>query len=152
MKVLSLFANVGFGEFFLKENGFDVVVMNELLQDRVDFYNDFYKDSTDTICGDICEEDIRERIINSCQKSGPIDLIIATPPCQGMSIANAQRATNDVRNKLIVHAMEVFDKLKPKYMLIENVPAMPNTYINHQDSPIRIIDFILIFSDIYELN
>ena len=142
MKVLSLFANVGFGEFFLKDNGFDVVVMNELLQDRVDFYNDFYGDSTNTICGDICKEEVRNNIIDASKQSGPIDLIMATPPCQGMSIANAQRATDDVRNKLIIHAMDIFNQLKPKYMLIENVPAMPNTYINYEDNPIRIIDFI----------
>lgn len=142
MKVLSLFANVGFGEFFLKENGFEVVVMNELLQDRVDFYNNFYEDSTDTICGDICDDDVRKKIINSCKDRGPIDLIIATPPCQGMSIANAQRASNDIRNKLIIHAVDIFNQLKPKYMLIENVPAMPNTYINYKDEPMKIIDFI----------
>ena len=33
MKVLSLFANVGFGEYLFKEHGFDVVVANELLED-----------------------------------------------------------------------------------------------------------------------
>lgn len=142
MKVLSLFANVGFGEFYLQENGFEVVVMNELLQDRVDFYNDFYGHAGQTICGDICDPDIKDQIINACTEHGPIDLIIATPPCQGMSIANAQRGSDDIRNKLIVHAMDLFDSLKAKYMLIENVPAMPKTYINYEGEALSISDFI----------
>lgn len=142
MKILSLFANVGFGEYFFKQSGFQVVVANELLQDRVDFYKDFYSDSTHLICGDICDSDIRNKIISSCRKVGPIDIIIATPPCQGMSIANAQRSPNDIRNKLIIHAMDLFDQLSPKYMMIENVPAMLNTYINYEGQATRIIDFI----------
>lgn len=142
MKVLSLFANVGFGEFYLKEHGFDVVVANELLQDRVDFYKELYPETPHVICGDICEASTRASIIQACEEAGPIDLIIATPPCQGMSIANAQRSSDDIRNKLIVYAMEIYDSLKPKYMMIENVPAMLNTYINYEDEPVRIIDFI----------
>jgi DNA (cytosine-5)-methyltransferase 1 len=142
MKILSLFANVGFGEFYFKQNGFEVVVANELLEDRVAFYRDFYSDQTDVICGDICEKNVRDKIIQSCRKSGPIDIIIATPPCQGMSIANAQRSPNDIRNKLIIYAMELFNELSPKYMMIENVPAMLNTYINYEGEAVRIIDFI----------
>jgi len=101
-----------------------------------------YPHTPHVICGDICKSSIRKSIVDACKKSGPIDLIVATPPCQGMSIANAQRSSNDIRNKLIIYAMEIFKSVKPKYMMIENVPAMLNTYINYQDEPIRIIDFI----------
>jgi len=142
MRVLSLFANVGFGEFYFKDHGFEVVVANELLQDRVDFYKVLHPSTPHVICGDICEKSIRDSIIQACQDSGPIDLIVATPPCQGMSIANAQRSSDDIRNKLIVYAMEIYSALNAKYMMIENVPAMLNTYINYNGDPIRIIDFI----------
>jgi len=142
MKVLSLFSNVGFGEFYLKEYGFNVVVANELLQDRVDFYKTLYPDTPHVICGDICQQNIQNKIVKACEDSGPIDLIIATPPCQGMSIANAQKESDDIRNKLIVHAMNIFKRVQPKYMLIENVPAMARTYINYRRKPIKIYDFI----------
>jgi DNA (cytosine-5)-methyltransferase 1 len=142
MKVLSLFANVGFGEYYFADNGFDVVVANELLPDRVEFYKQLNPETPHVICGDVCDEKIKDTIVDACQKSGPIDLIIATPPCQGMSIANAQRASNDIRNTLIVHAMELFERVKAKYMMIENVPGMLNTYINYENEPIKITDFI----------
>ena len=42
MKALSLFSNVGFGEYYLSSAGVDVVVANELLQDRADFYKEIH--------------------------------------------------------------------------------------------------------------
>lgn len=142
MKALSLFSNVGFGEFYLKSIGVNVVVANELLKDRVDFYKKIHKDTPHVICGDICSQNIQNKIVKACEQEGGIDLIIATPPCQGMSIANAQRESDDIRNKLIVHAMNLFKKLQPKYMLIENVPGMARTYINYHRKPVKIYDFI----------
>jgi DNA (cytosine-5)-methyltransferase 1 len=143
MNILSLFSNVGFGEYYLKKNGFNVVVANELLQDRVDFYKTLYPDSQNVICGDIGENDIQSKIINTCKEVGPIDIVLATPPCQGMSLANATKESNDPRNTLVVHAMDVFKAVGAKYMLIENVTNMPNTYIYHPDyGQIKIIDYI----------
>ena len=143
MKVLSLFANVGFGEFELIQNGFNVVVANELLEDRVDFYKKLHPQTKEVVVGDVSQSKVKESIVCAARKFGPIDVIIATPPCQGMSLANAKKASNDPRNTLIVHAMEVFLKTKAKYMLIENVPNMPQTYINHEEyGSIKIADYI----------
>lgn len=142
MKVLSLFANVGFGEFYFKQNNIDVVVVNELLQDRVDFYKLLHPNTKSVICGDICETKVKQDIIKACKKYGPIDLIIATPPCQGMSVANATKHPNDPRNKLIIYAMQIFNAISAKYMLIENVPQMPKTFISHNNKAVNIIDYI----------
>ena len=141
MKALSLFANVGFGELYLDSLGVDVVVANELLEERVEFYKKIHPNQN-IICGDICKQSIQNKIVKSCKLEGGVDLVIATPPCQGMSIANAQRESNDIRNKLIVHAMNIFNKVGAKYMLIENVPGMAKTYINYRGKPIKIYDFI----------
>ncbi len=142
MKILSLFANVGFGEFYLKDLGHEVVVANELLQDRVDFYKKFYPDHKDVICGDISKQGVQDKLVKACDNHGGVDIIIATPPCQGMSIANAKKDTEDPRNTLIVHAMNVFNRVRPKYMLIENVPQMAKTYIFYKKKLYNIIDFI----------
>lgn len=142
MKVLSLFANVGFGEFYFRDHGFNVVVANELLQDRVDFYKKLHPDTSNVICGDICDANIRDSIVEACSACGPIDMVIATPPCQGMSVANALKSPDDIRNTLIVYAMDIFKRVEAKYMLIENVPGMINTYITYNGEAVRIIDFI----------
>ena len=142
MKVLSLFANVGFGEYYFHDSDIDVVVANELLDDRVEFYNKLNSNTHDVIAGDITKQSIKKQIIETCSSHGKIDLIMATPPCQGMSIANAQKDRSDPRNTLVVHAMDVFKKLEPDYMLIENVPQMGKTYINYKNKPVNILDFI----------
>ena len=143
MNALSLFANVGFGETYLKELGVNVVLANELLEDRVEFYSELHPD-TKIIWGDITKQFVKDQITNTClfDPIDGIDLIIATPPCQGMSKANAIKKENDPRNCLIAHAMDIFNDLLPDYMLIENVPDMMRTYISIDKIPIKIIDYI----------
>ena len=140
MNVLSLFSNVGFGEVLLKHFGINVVCANEMLSDRCELYKDLHPD-TEVICGDISDSNIQNSIFDYIEDM-KIDLILATPPCQGMSVANATKNPNDPRNKLIVHAMDFFAKLTPDYMLIENVPGFAKTFININGSTINTIDYI----------
>ncbi len=140
MNVLSLFSNVGFGEVLLKNFGINVVCANEMLSDRCELYKDLHPD-TEVVCGDISDSNIQNSIFDYTEGI-KIDLILATPPCQGMSVANATKNPNDPRNKLIVHAMDFFAKLIPDYMLIENVPGFAKTFININGSTINTVDYI----------
>lgn len=83
LKGLSLFANVGIAEAFMKEIGIDILVANEIDQDRARFYQDVYPE-THMICGDITDDKVRDKIINESIEKG-VDFLAATPPCQGMS-------------------------------------------------------------------
>lgn len=136
---LSLFANIGIGETYLKELGINIKVANELLADRVTIYKHYHPE-TDVIQGDINNPEIFDKIV---QKSiqHKVNLIIATPPCQGMSIAGKMKA-DDPRNTLIIKAIKAFKIIKPDYMLIENVPQMLKTSILFEDKIINIKDFI----------
>jgi len=123
MKCLSLFANVGIGETYFKDIGIDVVVANEFLDDRAEFYQEMHPDSK-MICGDITDSAIFSEVIQASKAAG-VDFIMATPPCQGMSIAHAKRAEkNDPRNSLIKQVVRATKELKPKYVLVENVRGM----------------------------
>lgn len=55
MKGLSLFANVGIAETYLEELGLDIVVANELLENRCKFYK-YCHPNTEVICGDITND------------------------------------------------------------------------------------------------
>jgi len=139
MKALSLFSNIGISEAYLPQIGIEVVVANELLKKRAEFYRLLYP-NTNMICGDVTDPEVFNKIIEA---SEGVDLIIATPPCQGMSMANAKRSDkNDPRNSLIKKVIDAVNILKPQYVLIENVPGMANTFINHNNKTIKIIDFI----------
>lgn len=148
MKCLSLFANVGIGETYFKDVGIDVVVANEMLPDRARFYQELHPESK-MICGSINEPDILSELIQESKNAG-VDFIMATPPCQGMSIANAKRANkNDPRNSLIKRVMRITRELNPKYVLIENVRGMASdkTYIvddnDHQTNIMPYIESLL---------
>lgn len=136
---LSLFSNVGVAEAYFKEIGVNIVLANELLEERARFYSDVYKD-TEMICGDITNENIQRIIIEKAKKLG-VDFIIATPPCQGMSKLGSMDP-NDVRNRLIYYAVKIIREVNPKYVLLENVPQILNTKVVVNQKTMLIPDYL----------
>lgn len=63
LKGLSLFANVGIAEAYMKDIGVDIVLANEIDTDRARFYQDVYLE-THMVCGDITDDVIRDSIVN----------------------------------------------------------------------------------------
>ena len=126
LRGLSLFANVGIAEAYLQEVGVDILIANELIEDRARFYSDIYQDSH-MIVGDITNDELRTKIVDEAINKG-VDFILATPPCQGMSMAG-NRAEFDERNQLIYYVVDVVLRVKPKFVFIENVPTILRTKI-----------------------
>ena len=60
---LSLFSCAGMAETYFKEVGFHVVLANELLKDRCDFYKYLYPE-TEILHGDIRDDKLRSELIN----------------------------------------------------------------------------------------
>lgn len=139
LKGLSLFANVGIAEAFLKDVGVDIVLANEIDEKRARFYQDVYTDAH-MICGDITDEKTRGQIVEEA-KYKHIDFIIATPPCQGMSEAGL-RLEFDQRNQLIFYAVDVIKRVRPKFVMLENVPKQLTTKIEHNGDIILIPEYI----------
>ena len=139
MNVVSLFANIGIGEAYLKSLGFNVIVANELEPRRADIYRQIYPE-TDMICGDITNKDVYSSIVSATKKQ-KIDVIMATPPCQGMSTAGKQDKL-DVRNDLFLYAIKLIKDVKPDYFIFENVPGFMTTSILYNEEPRIIPDVI----------
>lgn len=150
LKGLSLFANVGIAEAYLKDIGVDILLANELLPRRAEFYQSVYPD-TEMICGDITNEELRTLIVNKAIDK-KVDFIIATPPCQGMSVAGS-RNIFDERNQLIYYAIDVIKRVKPRFVLLENVPRQLITKIIVNGKEMYIPDYIKHeLSDEYNFN
>lgn len=124
IKAVSLFSSSGIGELNLNKIGIEVVCANEILEKRALCYSFFFP-KTQMIQGDIRDNIVRERI-KKCIKQEKPELLIATPPCQGLSSVgrnkNQEEYINDQRNFLIFDILEVIDTSDFKYVLIENVP------------------------------
>jgi len=59
-------------------------------------------------------------------KSGDLDVLAGGPPCQGFSIAGP-RNMNDKRNLLYSAMVKLAKELKPRVVLLENVPGLLQT-------------------------
>lgn len=136
---VSLFANVGVAETYLSEVGIDVVVANEINPIRAKFYSHLYP-KTNMIIGDITNDEIQGKIIESCNDNN-VDFLIATPPCQGMSLAGKMDPL-DPRNQLTYYAIKIILAIKPKYVLLENVPQLLKTKIRINDEELLIPEYI----------
>lgn len=123
MKGLSLFASAGIAEMNLKSCGITVKVANELIPIRAKTH-EFWHPKCKMICGDITKDEVKNSIVVAAQKEA-VDFILATPPCQGVSLVGKNKTNdemiNDPRNFLIFHAFEIIDKIEPKVIIIENV-------------------------------
>jgi len=147
---LSLFANIGVAEAYLEQIGINVVVANEFIERRAVLYSKIYP-QTHMICGDITDKKILDKIVTeSVQKQ--VDIIMATPPCQGMSTAG-QQDESDERNKLICPVLDAVHRINPKYVFIENVPLFYQTEILVDNEYILIPDLIeKELGNLYKIN
>jgi DNA (cytosine-5)-methyltransferase 1 len=146
LKGISLFANVGVAETYLEEIGIDILLANELDEKRAKFYKHLYP-NTEMIVGDITKNEIKQQLITKSKKYG-VDFLIATPPCQGMSLAGKMEPT-DERNQLISYAVDIIKELRPKYILLENVPQLLRTKIKINNKLITIPEYIHLELDEY---
>lgn len=65
--------------------------------------------------------------------AGKIDVLAGGPPCQGFSFAGKRQAS-DPRNQLFEKYVQVVDAIKPRALVLENVPGMGVAHSIH-DGP-----------------
>lgn len=148
LKGLSLFANVGVAETYLSDVNIDILLANEIQENRAKFYQHLYPD-VEMITGDITNPKIMDLILKRSREL-KIDFLIATPPCQGMSLAG-KMDKKDERNQLIYYAIKVIKEIRPKYILLENVPQQLKTVIRVRDKEMLIPEYLIneLSSDYY---
>ena len=151
---LSLFASAGIGETYFKDVGIDIMVANELLEKRADLYRAINPETT-VVCGDITKDEVFSKILASCPKK--VDFILASPPCQGMSVAGKNRCQKtmeaDERNYLITYVVKAIKATNPDYILVENVPALLKLELQYAGKYRTVLDILQYeFGDQYEID
>ncbi|WQX52246.1 DNA cytosine methyltransferase [Helicobacter pylori] len=133
---ISLFSGAGVGCYGLLEEGFECVATNEILEKRLNIQRINRKCKLDEsyISGDIKKPETKEKILKQIgfysKKFGNdrVDLVIATPPCQGMSVANHKKKNDEIkRNSLVVESIDLIKQIKPRFFILENVPSFYKT-------------------------
>ena len=155
MNAISLFSGAGIDEFYLSECNINVILANEIVKSRAIAYTKLHNNKN-IINDDICKEDVKRKIIDFA-KLNDVNLIIATPPCQGLSWAGAnktfQSLINDKRNFLVLNALDIFEAVKPDYFIIENVPRFKEMLFPFEGNWLTLENLLnKKFSDEYEIS
>lgn len=69
-------------------------------------------------------------------KPGTLDFLIGGPPCQGFS-ANGKRWLEDNRNKLFARFIHLAHELRPKCIILENVPTALSAFAQIFDNQVE---------------
>lgn len=126
---VSLFSGGGVGGYGLSLEGYDCVATSELVGKRlaVQRHNGICLSDEGYISGDITDESVKARIYDRVREwsrinqDREIDMVIATPPCQGISVANHKKSDELGRNSLVIESLKIVSDILPKYFVIENV-------------------------------
>ena len=68
-----------------------------------------------------------------------MDVVIATPPCQGMSVANHKKKNELNRNSLVIQSLLTINEIKPKVVIFENVRTFLHTQCVDSDGELKTI-------------
>lgn len=144
IKAISVFSSAGIGELLLKNTNVDVIAANELLPKRAECYSHFYPE-TDMHCGDITLDETQDYMVEAAKKGGA-KMLIATPPCQGLSTLGKNKKQihyeKDKRNYLILSALNIIDRCDFDYVLIENVPTFLEMYFPYENDYFKLEEIL----------
>lgn len=141
---VSLFSSAGISDFGLKLLGGKCIAACELDANRRLVHE---ANISGKVFSDIKED--KNKLVEYVLSQGKtLDLVFATPPCQSFSTANSRRgklkdtisANSDPRNFLFFEALEVCGKLKPKFIVIENVPNFGRRLLRNEQGVVGHVD------------
>lgn len=138
---ISLFSSAGVGCYGFKMEGFECIATNEIIERRLNIqkYNKKCLYGSGYISGDIVNEQTKNMIrkeLDFWKKNHGIkelDVLIATPPCQGMSVANHKKGNEMARNSLVIESIKLVNEIKPRFFVFENVRAFLNSFCTDID-------------------
>lgn len=118
---VDLFAGAGGASLGLLRAGFDLRLAAEIEPD-------FARTHRLNLQGSVITADLRtleaERVLDtSGLVPGELDVLFAGPPCQGFSMIGP-RVVWDRRNNLFLEVLRLAKELRPKAVVIENVPGL----------------------------
>ena len=140
LKGISMFSSAGIAETYLEDLNIHILLANELLQERADYYSHFYP-QVDMVVGDIMCEDVFSVYLDKAVALNP-KFLLATPPCQGMSSLGKKDYVEDRRNYLVFAVLKVIDRLDLDVIVIENVPKFLKLVFPYEGRYLGIVEIL----------
>ena len=138
---ISLFSSAGVGCHGFSMEGFECIATVEIINRRLQIqkHNSKCLYESGYIADDINKEQIKSKIFDEIElwkrkhNLKEVDVILSTPPCQGMSVANHKKNDEMSRNSLIVESIKLVNQIRPKIFVFENVRAFLTTICTDAD-------------------
>lgn len=121
--IVDLFAGAGGLSLGFVQSNYKIELANEIQEICAETYRFNHPEVNSE---KIVNDDIIKIVdnIDSYIKNRDIDVVIGGPPCQSFSSANRQRVIDDPRNILYKYFIKAVEKIKPKFIVMENVKGM----------------------------
>lgn len=151
MKAISMFSSAGISNLYLDKLDIKVIAANELIPRRSELHEFLYPNCK-MIKGSIIDSENFNHLKNIILEEKP-QLLISTPPCQGMSSLGKKEYDTDERNYLINYTIDLIENFDFDYIIIENVPKFLKMYFPHKEK-LYLIDDLLKekFSERYNID
>lgn len=144
---ISLFSSAGVGCYGFSKEGFDCIATVELINRRLEVqrHNNKCLYPSGYIADDLTKKSTQDKIFSEIdlwklkQGTKEVDILISTPPCQGMSVANHKKGDELARNSLVVESIKLVNKIQPRVFLFENVRAFLTSTCTDTDKTLKTI-------------
>ena len=138
---VSLFSSAGVGCYGFNLEGFDCIVTSELIPRRLEVqrFNNVASLPESYVPGDFTLQETKDKVSQAIENwkrvyhQDEVDVVIATPPCQGISVANHKKNNEIKRNSLVVDSLGLIGDIKPRFFVLENVRGFLNTICTDVD-------------------
>lgn len=149
LTAVSLFSGAGLSDSGYAMAGFEFAVQVELEARRAELGQANFPRSKWLIgdIGALCAQISKER---RARRRHRLDLLVLTPPCQGMSSSNPSRGKrrlgepnpNDEKNRLALDSVPIVRELKPRVVVMENVRQVLTATTSRGKVTKRVLDWL----------
>lgn len=120
---IDLFSGAGGLSEGLSQAGFRILAAADHDPDACATYRLNHRD-THVVEGDLTDRENHQAVLRAATDE-KLDLLAGGPPCQSFSqIHNHDRLLGDPRNRLYREFVEILNELRPRALVLENVPGM----------------------------
>ena len=149
LTAVSLFSGAGLSDLGYEMAGFRFVVQVEVDQKRAAIGAANFPNST-WLVRDVCGSADEIATAYHRAASQRLDMLVATPPCQGMSSSNPSRGKRrslraqelEAKNRLMLEVIPVARRLKPRVIVAENVRPVLTLSVEYEGTNRTVIDHI----------
>lgn len=125
LNAIDLFSGCGGLSYGLQQAGYNVLLGVDNDKAALNTFERNHVNSKGLLL-DLSKKESVDQIVKNT-KNKTVDIIVGGPPCQGFSLTGT-RDESDKRNKLFYAFFDIAERLKPKAIIIENVPGIVNLY------------------------